>query len=79
MVLARPHDKNRLEKQFISSQAFHRTLGGRVRETTVGERFEPQILESLGPVTQESNQVQPAIDTHSIAKKITWQNGGIRP
>jgi hypothetical protein len=30
-------DKNRLEKQFITSQAFHRTPGGRVRETTAGE------------------------------------------
>jgi hypothetical protein len=72
-------DKNRFEKQFISSQAFHRTPGRRVRETTAGERFEPRILESLDPVTQESNRLQPAIDTHSIAMKITRQNGGIRP
>jgi hypothetical protein len=35
---------NRLRKQFISSRAFHRTLGGRVRETTSGEQFRPQIL-----------------------------------
>jgi hypothetical protein len=39
-------DKNLTQKQFISSQAFHRTLGGRVRETTAGERFRPQILET---------------------------------
>jgi hypothetical protein len=31
------NDKNRLKKQFISFQAFHRTPGGRVRETTAGE------------------------------------------
>jgi hypothetical protein len=30
-------DKNQLKKQFISSQAFHRTPGERVRETTAGE------------------------------------------
>jgi hypothetical protein len=34
-------DKDRLEKQFISSQAFHRTPGRRARETTAGERFRP--------------------------------------
>jgi hypothetical protein len=33
--------KNRIEEQFISSQVFHQTPGGRVREITVGERFEP--------------------------------------
>jgi hypothetical protein len=30
-------DKNSTQKQFISSQAFHQTSSGRVRETTVGE------------------------------------------
>jgi hypothetical protein len=30
-------DKNRLEKQFISSQTFHRTPNRRVQETTVKE------------------------------------------
>jgi hypothetical protein len=30
-------DKDRLEKQFISSQAFHRTRGRRARKTTAGE------------------------------------------
>jgi hypothetical protein len=46
-------DKNRIEEQFIFSQVFHRTPGGRIQETTAGERFEPQNLESFGPVTQE--------------------------
>jgi hypothetical protein len=46
------NDKNRLEKQFISSQAFHRTPGGRVRETTAGELFRPRILETFDPVAQ---------------------------
>jgi hypothetical protein len=45
-------DKNRLEKQFISSQAFHRTPGGRVRKTTTGERFGPRILETFDPVAK---------------------------
>jgi hypothetical protein len=42
--------KTRLEEQFISSQAFHRTTGGRVRETTAGERFRPRIFETFDPV-----------------------------
>jgi hypothetical protein len=45
-------DKNQIEEQFISSQSFHRTLGERVREITVGKRFEPRILESFDPITQ---------------------------
>jgi hypothetical protein len=49
-------DENQIKKQFISSQVFHRTPGGRVQEITVGERFEPRILESFGPVTQELYQ-----------------------
>jgi hypothetical protein len=34
-------DKNQIEEQFISSQVFQRTPGGRVQETTAGEQFEP--------------------------------------
>jgi hypothetical protein len=45
-------NKNRLEKQFVSSQAFHRTPGGRVRETTAGERFRPRILKTFDSVGQ---------------------------
>jgi hypothetical protein len=44
-------DKNWIEEQFISSQIFHRTLGGRVQEITVEVQFEPRILESFDPVT----------------------------
>jgi hypothetical protein len=47
------NDKNQIKEQYISSQAFHRTPGGRVQEFTMGERFEPQILESFDLVTQE--------------------------
>jgi hypothetical protein len=47
------NNKNQIEKQFISSQAFHRTAGGRVQKITAGERFEPRILESFDPATQE--------------------------
>jgi hypothetical protein len=46
-------DKNQIEEQFISSHAFHRTPGESVRETTAGEQFEPQNLESFDPMTQE--------------------------
>jgi hypothetical protein len=53
-------DKNSTKKQFTSSQSFHRTPGVRVRETTVGERFRPQILESFDPATQESYRGSPA-------------------
>jgi hypothetical protein len=47
------NDENQIEKQFISSHAFHRTPGGRIWEITVGEWFEPRIIESFDPVTQE--------------------------
>jgi hypothetical protein len=49
-------DRNQLEKYFISSQAFHRTTSGRVREITAGERFESQILESFGSVTRDQDR-----------------------
>jgi hypothetical protein len=52
-------DKTRLEKQFISSQAFHRTPGGCVQETTAEERFEPRILESFDPATRELYRLLP--------------------
>jgi hypothetical protein len=39
--------------EFKSSQAFHQRSGVRIREITTGEQFEPQILESFDPVTQE--------------------------
>jgi hypothetical protein len=68
------NDKNQIEKRFISSQAFHRTSGGHVREITAGERFEPRILKSFDPATQEwtgFNLQHPRI-TH-IAIKIDSQ------
>jgi hypothetical protein len=46
-------DKNQLKKQFISSQVFHRTPGGRVQKITVKEQFEPRNLKSFDPVTQD--------------------------
>jgi hypothetical protein len=52
-------DKNRLEKQFISSQAFHRTSGGRVWKITAEKQFRPRILESFDPVTQELYRLHP--------------------
>jgi hypothetical protein len=53
-------DKNWIKEQFIFSQAFHRTPGQRVRGITTEERFEPRILESFDPTTQESNRLHPA-------------------
>jgi hypothetical protein len=56
----RDQRQNSTQKQFISSQAFHRTPGGRVREITAGVPFELGILESFRPVTQESYRKHPA-------------------
>ncbi len=44
-------DKNRIEKQFMSSQVFHRISGGRVQKITTREQFESWIIESFDPVT----------------------------
>jgi hypothetical protein len=46
-------DKNQIEEQFISSYAFHRTTGGRVRETPVGEHLELENLELFDAVAQD--------------------------
>jgi hypothetical protein len=44
-------DNKRLDsKQFISSQAFLRTIGERVRGTAAGEQSRPQLLETLDTV-----------------------------
>jgi hypothetical protein len=61
------NDKNWFKEQYISSQAFHRTPGERVREITAGEQLKPQILESFNPVTREQYQLPPA----TIHTKIT--------
>jgi hypothetical protein len=53
-------DRNQLRKQFISSQVFHQTPGGRVREITAGEQFEPRNLESFDLVTYELYRYLPA-------------------
>jgi hypothetical protein len=64
-------NENRIEEQFISSQPFHRTTGGRIREVTAGVKFEPQNLESFNPVTQELYQLLPAtIHTTDSSKSI---------
>jgi hypothetical protein len=49
-------DENRIEKQFMSSQAFHRTPGRRIRETTAEERFESRNLELFNSVDQEHDR-----------------------
>jgi hypothetical protein len=45
----RERQKNRIEEQFISSQAFHRTPGERVQKITAEEQFKPRALESFNP------------------------------
>jgi hypothetical protein len=40
-------DENRIEKQFISSQVFHRTTGGRIQEITVKNNLNYESLNLL--------------------------------
>jgi hypothetical protein len=54
-------DKNQIKEQYLSSQAFHRTPSGRVRQITARVRFELQNLESFDPVTQELCPLLPAM------------------
>jgi hypothetical protein len=56
-------DKNSTQKQFISSQAFHRTPGGRLREPTAGERFRPRNLKTLDPTTQKGTPASTCTNT----------------
>jgi hypothetical protein len=55
-------DKNSTQKQFISSQAFHRTPGGRVRGTIVGEQLRPQSSRLLIRWLKSTPGIQPATD-----------------
>jgi hypothetical protein len=72
------------QKQFISSQVFHRTPGGRVQKTTAGERFRPQILETFDPVAQYHTRDPPCNDSHTAqmksnrfkAPKVETERGG---
>jgi hypothetical protein len=57
----------------MSSQAFHRTPGGRIRKITAGEQFKPRIIESFDPTTQELNQDLPVTihtKTYSLGSKF---------
>jgi hypothetical protein len=53
-------NKNQLEKKFISFQTFHRTPGGRVQETTAGERFRLENFKPFYLVAQASHKLHPA-------------------
>jgi hypothetical protein len=55
------------------SQIFHRTPGGRVRETTLEERFEPRNLKSFDLVTQELYQLLRAT-IHTKSKSTKQSN-----
>jgi hypothetical protein len=68
------NDRNQLEKQFISSQAFHQTPGGHVQEITTGERFEPRIIESFNLVIQEQYWVHLQTPSKSHENhSLTWE------
>jgi hypothetical protein len=64
------NDKNRLKKQFISSQIFHQTPHERVQKITVKEQFELRILESFDPVTQELYRISLQRFTHKKLARI---------
>jgi hypothetical protein len=74
MVLARPGVRSTTKidskKQFISSQAFHRTPGGRVQKTTAGEQFRPRILNSFDPAAQEHYRNSTCNHPHTQQAKI---------
>jgi hypothetical protein len=52
MTTSENDDENQLKKQFISSQVFHRTPGGRIREITTGEQFKLTKLNLFDLVAQ---------------------------
>jgi hypothetical protein len=60
-------DKNQIKNQFISSQVFHRTPGGHVREITAGEQLERENIDLFDLVAQELHRLHPAT-IHTIGK-----------
>jgi hypothetical protein len=65
------HDKNQIEEQFISPQAFHRTPGGRVHKTTMGEADQNNITTKNKISDRQISQNQTCSHTHTCTK----QNG----
>jgi hypothetical protein len=63
-------DRNQLEKQFISSRAFHRTTGGRVQKITAEEQFKSQNLELFDPATQEYDRGFTCNNPHKNQQKF---------
>jgi hypothetical protein len=63
-------DKNWIKEQFISSQAFHRTPSGRVRETTAGERLELGNLELFDQELQNNTRTRTCKKPHLKLRKI---------
>jgi hypothetical protein len=59
------NDKNRIEEQFISSQTFQRTPGGRVRDITARVQFKVWNIKSFNPMTQEFKPTSPCSDSHT--------------
>jgi hypothetical protein len=69
-------NKNQLEKQYMPSEAFHRTTDGRVREITARVQFEPLNLESFDPVTHPPARIQTQTKylycLSNISSNIWW-------
>jgi hypothetical protein len=58
-------DKNKIQKRFISSQTFHRTPGGRVREITVEVQFHRHSPSHWPICLQLASDVTSAIVPHA--------------
>jgi hypothetical protein len=57
--MCKTDDENRLEEQFISSQAFHQILGGHVREITAGVQLRLRKLELFDPIARDQHRLTP--------------------
>jgi predicted component of type VI protein secretion system len=69
-TMCKINDKNQIAEQYISLQTFHRTAGRHVKEIIVEEQFEPRILESFDPTTQELYRHLPTTIHIEIHAKI---------
>jgi hypothetical protein len=69
--------KNQIKNQFMSSQTFHRTSCGCVRETTIWERLRLKNLELFNPVAQESHRLQPVTIQITIHANLKSNSQGI--
>jgi hypothetical protein len=80
MMLVRTHarltTKNWTKTQFMSSQSFHRTPYGRVREIIVQAQLELENPKLFDPIAQELYRLLPAI-IHTQLKLNRCQNSAL--